>query len=125
MKKKKGNSEMKKAAARVTKKKKSPDYVQMYLGKKVIVRANVAGVHVGIVTAIDDTRVVLKDARRLWRWYATEKSGSLSHIAAHGLPKANHQIGAVIPSVLIVNPPGLEVAEMTDKAYKDVMEYQQ
>lgn len=97
-----------------------------FIGKPAIVRANVAGVHAGIVESIDGTSVVLKDARRLWRVYTRDKSGSISDVAANGLKeKADHQIGAKLVSVLIVNPPGLEVAEMTAEAYESVMSYQQ
>lgn len=96
------------------------------LGKKVIVRANVAGVHAGIVESLEGVTVVLKDARRLWRVYTRDKSGSVSDIAANGLKdKADHQIGAKLSSVTIVNPSGLELAEMTDEAYASVMSYKQ
>jgi len=91
------------------------------IGKPVIVRANVAGVHVGILQEINGTSVTLTNAYRLWRVYTRDKSGSVSDIAANGLKeKSDHQIGARLNSVLIVNPPGLEIAEMTDDAYKSV-----
>lgn len=91
------------------------------IGKKVIVRASVAGVHAGIVESLDGTSVVLKDAYRLWRFYTRDKTGSISDIAANGLKEgADHQIGAKLSSVYISNPQGLEVAEMTDDAYKSL-----
>jgi hypothetical protein len=96
----------------------------MMVGKNVIVRANVAGVHCGEVVSLQGTTVVLKNAYRLWRIYTRDKSGSISDIAANGLKdKADHQVGACLNSVLIENPPGLEVAEMTDEAYNSVAEY--
>lgn len=96
------------------------------VGKKVIVRANVAGVHAGIVEShtAGSTSITLKDAYRLWGVYTRDKSGSISDVAANGLkPKADHQIGAKLKSVLIENPPGLEVAEMTDAAYASLADY--
>ena len=94
------------------------------IGKKVIVRANVAGVHAGIVESIDGTTIVLKSARRLWRVFTRDRSGSVSDIAANGLkPDADHHIGALLPSVLIVNPDGLEVAEMTEEAWASLVAY--
>lgn len=105
---------------------KSPQ--ELTVGKKVIVRANVAGVHAGIVESIDtaNTSVVLKDARRFWRVYTRDKSGSISDIAANGLKKdGDHKIGAKLLSVLIINPPGLEVSEMTDEAYDSVMNFKE
>jgi hypothetical protein len=91
------------------------------IGKKVIVRANIAGVHAGIVESLEGTTIILKNAYRLWRVYTRDKTGSISDIAANGLkPDAQHQIGARLKSVLIENPNGLEVAEMTDDAYKSL-----
>jgi len=55
------------------------------VGKKMIVRANVAGVHAGVVTAFDAATQTVT------------------------LEKAY--------------PPGLEIAEMTDEAYKSIREW--
>ncbi len=96
------------------------------IGKKVIVRANVAGVHAGIVeTHVPGTSsITLKDAYRLWRVFTRDKSGSISDVAANGLrPKAEHQLGARLKSVFIENQNGLEVAEMTDEAYASLADY--
>jgi hypothetical protein len=96
------------------------------VGKNVIVRANVAGVHAGTVTDFDPATqtVVLKNARRLWRFYTRDASGSISDIAANGLKSgAEHQIGVKLLSVTITNPSGLEVAEMTKGAYKSLMDW--
>jgi hypothetical protein len=96
------------------------------IGKKVIVRANVAGVHAGIVEVHvpGTTSITITGAYRLWRIYTRDKSGSISDVAANGLkPDADHQIGARLKSVLIENPTGLEVAEMTDEAYRSIEEY--
>lgn len=96
------------------------------IGKKVIVRANIAGVHAGIVESHTPgtTSITLTDAYRLWRVYTRDKSGSISDVAANGLkPKGEHQIGARLKSVLIENPNGLEVAEMTDAAYASLADF--
>lgn len=93
------------------------------VGKKMIVRANVAGVHAGIVESFDPATqtVVLSEAYRLWRIYTRDNSGSISDVAANGLkPNGGHSIGAMLKSVVIVNPPGLELAEMTDESYKSI-----
>lgn len=96
------------------------------VGKKVIVRANVAGVHAGEVVALDsaNSTALLKDARRLWKVYTRDKTGSISDIAANGLKDGvDHSIGATIPSVTIVNKAGLELAECTEKAWLSIKEY--
>lgn len=97
------------------------------VGKKMIVRANVAGVHAGVVESFDSSAqtVTLKDAYRLWRVYTRDKSGSISDVAANGLkPKGGHSIGARLASVTIVNPAGLELAEMTNEAYASIEKWE-
>ena len=96
------------------------------VNKKVIVRANVAGVHCGTVLAYEPLNhtITLTGVRRLWRVYTRDKSGSISDVAANGLkPDAEHSIGALLPSVTIYNPPGLEIAECTNEAFNSVMQY--
>lgn len=96
------------------------------IGKPFIVRANVAGVHCGILKEFDPKTqtVVLSNAYRLWRFYTRDKSGSLSDVAANGLkPNGGHSIGARLASVVVTNPNGLELAEMTKEAYASVEEW--
>jgi len=94
------------------------------IGKYAIVRANVAGVHAGVVESIDGTTVILTKAYRLWRVYTRDKSGSISDVAANGLkPNGGHSIGARLDRVMIVNPNGLEIAQMTDNAYESLAEW--
>lgn len=96
------------------------------LGTPVIVRANVAGVHCGILESYDPANcaLTLKDAYRLWRVYTRDASGSISDIAANGLkpPLGQHSVGARLDSVVIVNPQGLEIASATAAAYASVAE---
>lgn len=99
-------------------------YTHPLIGKPVIIRANVAGVHCGILSHIDPatSSAMITDAYRLWRVYTRDTTGSVSDIAANGLkaPASQHSIGAKLASVLIVNPPGLEIAEATAAAYESV-----
>jgi hypothetical protein len=97
------------------------------VGKKMIVRANIAGVHAGVVRAFDAATqtVTLEGAYRLWRVYTRDGSGSISDVAANGLkPKGGHSIGARLSSVTIVNPGGLELAEMTEEAYRSIEKWE-
>lgn len=96
----------------------------MMIGKKVIVRSNVAGVHAGIVKGLEGCTVVITDAYRLWRYYTRDKSGSVSDVAANGLMEGKpHHIGARLNSLCINNPTGLELAEMTDEAYQSLVDW--
>lgn len=98
--------------------------MKQLIGKPVIVRANVAGVHVGTVVFIDlkSSSVLLKNAVRLWRFQTRDKTGSISDVAANGPdPSKEHQLGAMLDRVLIVNPSGLEAVKMTKAAAKTVL----
>ena len=103
-------------------KNKSDSVFASMIGKPVIVRANVPGVHFGILESVDAAAqtAVLTDAYRLWRVYTRDTTGSISDIAAHGLkaPLSQHSVGAKIARVAIINPQGLEIAEATAEAYK-------
>jgi hypothetical protein len=93
------------------------------IGKPVIVRANVAGVHCGILVHLDTATqtATITDAYRLWRVFTRDKSGSISDTAANGLqPNKDHSIGAKLKTVLIINPQGLEIAEATTAAYASI-----
>ncbi len=101
--------------------------MEAIIGKSVIVRANIAGVHAGTVESFDPKTqtITLTKVRRLWRIFTRDKTGSTSDIAANGLaPGKAHQIGAILPRVTIVNPNGLEIAEMTDDAAKSVLAWE-
>ncbi len=96
------------------------------VGTKVIVRSNIAGVHAGEVESVDfaTQTITLLKARRLWRIFTRDKTGSISDVAANGLdPKKEHQLGAELPRVTIVNPNGLEIAEMTQDAAESVRKW--
>lgn len=64
-----------------------------YVGKEVVVRSYSAGNHFGELVEYDPAHqvVVLKNARRLWRWN-TNKGVSLSEIAEFGVVQANSKI---------------------------------
>ena len=52
------------------------------IGRYVIIRANSAGVHAGILEARKGDRVTIRDSRRLWRWWSRF---SLSELANEGV----------------------------------------
>lgn len=97
---------------------------KLMVGKNVVVRSNVAGVHMGTVAYLTETLVILKNSRRMWDWDTNDESGSLSDIVANGLrPDKKHYIGVALETVFIGNPPGLEVAELSQKSYDSIMSY--
>lgn len=59
-----------------------------FVGKFCIVRASAAGVHAGIVSAVDGDTVTLEpNALRLYYWKANHSTGALHAVAKYGLSK--------------------------------------
>ena len=61
------------------------------IGKKCIIRTYSAGVWFGEVYKKEKNEILLKSARRLWKWWA-KKSISLSSIALYGVNYDNSKI---------------------------------
>jgi hypothetical protein len=65
-------------------------------GKYVIVRTLSAGVFAGFLEKKAGAEVIMREARRLWRWQ-TKRSISLSSIAIHGLDENNTRVCEPLP----------------------------
>lgn len=74
-------------------------------GTKVIVRTHSAGCWFGTVQIKHKNEVILKDAKRLWRWH-TKESISLSAIAVYGLVSEKSKIA---PEVNLVWLEAIEI----------------
>ena len=68
------------------------------IGQKVIIRTYSAGVWFGTLSEKAGNEVILKDARRMWRWKASQ-SISLSAVAIHGIDEGASKIVEPVASV--------------------------
>ncbi len=68
---------------------------QSLVGQHCVVRTFSAGVHLGEVVSKDGKSVVLKDARRLWRW---QGAFTLSEVATKGVSKTS-RIAVAVPVI--------------------------
>jgi hypothetical protein len=66
------------------------------LGKHVVVRTYSAGVHIGELAEKDGTSVVLKSARRLWKWSG---AFTLSEVATAGISKHGSRMSVAVPVI--------------------------
>jgi hypothetical protein len=82
------------------------------VGKKCIIRTYSAGVWFGEVSEKSGREVIIKNARRMWRWQAAE-SVSLSAVAVHGINVLKSKIAAPVESVWLE---AIELIPATDKA---------
>ena len=87
--------------------------INTMIGKEVIVRTYAAGVWFGELTEKSGAEVILKNARRLWRWKAAE-SISLSAVALHGVDQSESKI------VESVAEQWLEAIEITPCTVKSI-----
>lgn len=68
------------------------------IGKKCIIRTYSAGVWFGEIEQKAGNEVIVKNARRMWLWWA-EKSISLSGVAVYGIKQDKSKIAPVVQSV--------------------------
>ena len=68
------------------------------IGKKCIVRTYSAGVWFGEIAEKAGNEVIVKNARRMWKWWATEGI-SLSSVALHGIKHGESKIVEAVPAV--------------------------
>lgn len=89
-----------------------------FIGKVCIIRANGAGVFMAEIVEQDGDSVLLKDARRLWKW---DGANSLSDLAVNGVANPKQcKFPTVVGEVLVFNV--LEIIPATDKAIQSVNE---
>lgn len=80
-----------------------------YIGKKVLIRANGAGVYFGTLERMEGNQVKVAKVRNIWRWTG---ASCLSQIANEGV--TGNKIGPVVSSMVINNV--LQVMPLTDAA---------
>ena len=80
-----------------------------YIGKKVLIRANGAGVYFGTLEKMEGDQVKVSNVRNIWRWTG---ASCLSQIANEGV--TGDKIGPVVSSMVINNV--MQVIPLTEKA---------
>jgi len=86
------------------------------IGKKVIVRTYSAGVWFGELEQKSGNEVIIKNARRMWKWWAAE-SISLSAVAIYGVKHKNSKIVEAVPQVWLE---AIELIPCADAAIKSL-----
>lgn len=82
------------------------------IGKKVIIRADRAGVFFGTLAEKNGSEVKLTDCRRLWFWSG---AASLSQLAAEGVKNPNDcKFTVTVPEIVILGV--IEIIPCSDKA---------
>lgn len=86
------------------------------IGKKVIIRADKAGVFFGTLKEKNGSEVTLTDCRRIWRWYG---AASISQLATEGTKQPNDcMFTVVVPIITILGV--IEIIPCSDEAVKSI-----
>ncbi len=88
------------------------------IGQKVIVRCFSAGNWFGVLSEKSGNEVILKDARRMYKWWAKE-SISLSAVALYGVKQDKSKIAAPVKWVWLE---AIEIIPCSDVAIKSLEE---
>ena len=86
------------------------------IGKKCIVRTYSAGVFFGEIVEKAGSEVIVRNARRMWRWHAAE-SISLSAVALHGIKEKQSKIAEAVPIIWLE---AVELIPCSDKAIASI-----
>lgn len=90
------------------------------IGTKVIVRSSPSGCWYGEMVERTADIVTLRNARRLWRWWAAE-GVSLSGVASHGLhPKHLHECRIAVPVETVIIMQTCEILSTTEAAQASI-----
>jgi hypothetical protein len=90
--------------------------MENFIGKKVIIRADRAGVFYGTLAAKEGTEVELKDCRRLWYW---DGAASISEIALFGVTKPQGcKFSVTVPQIIITGV--IEIIPCTNEAVENI-----
>lgn len=86
------------------------------IGKKVIIRADRAGVFFGTLNEKNGSEVTLKDCRRIWYWNG---AASISQLAVEGTAQPRHcKFTLVVPLITILGV--IEIIPCTEQAVKSI-----
>ena len=87
-----------------------------YVGKKVIVRTNRAGVFFGTLIESDKTSATLSDVRKLWYW---DGACAIEEIAENGVERPeNCKFTVVIPEMCVNE--WIQIVPCSEKAVKSI-----
>ena len=86
------------------------------VGKKCVVSTYSAGVWFGEIAVQSGNEVIVKNARRMWKWWA-EEGISLSSVALHGVKHDNSKIVESVPAVWLE---AIELIPASDKAIASI-----
>ena len=90
--------------------------MKKYVGKKVIVRTNRAGVFFGTLVETESTTATLSDVRKLWYW---DGACAIEEMATNGVERPDNCKFTVTVPELVVNE-WIQIIPCSDKAVESI-----
>ncbi len=90
------------------------------IGKYCVIRTYSSGVHIGTVEEINGTEILLKNARRIWKW---EGAFTLSEVSKKGINVEKSRISVSVNEILLTQ--AIEIipaSEIAIKTFEDCNE---
>jgi hypothetical protein len=78
----------------------APPAPHPFVGRYCLLRCHSAGVHAGVLVALNGDRAILRDSRRLWSWRAAGGI-ALSGVAQHGVVRDRSRLDAINPEIAL------------------------
>ncbi len=85
------------------------------IGSFVVIRTYSAGVHMGTLVSLENKTVVLKDARRLWRW---KGANTLNEVSQKGVCLEYSRISEPVPEIILTE--AIEIISASEEAKKNL-----
>lgn len=86
----------------------------MMVGEYCVVRTYSAGVHVGEVTSVNGTEVILSNSRRIWKW---SDAFTLSELSQNGVGN-NSKIAVPVPTLVLTE--AIEIIPCSTRAAEKI-----
>lgn len=87
------------------------------IGAKVIIRTYSAGVWFGVLSEKSGKEVILKNARRMYRWHA-KQSISLSAVSLYGIKQDKSKICQAVEWIWLIE--AIEIIPCTDESIESI-----
>ena len=89
-----------------------------FIGKKVLIRAHLMGVQIGVVESISDGLINLKQSRKFWRWQCRQGI-ALESFAVYG-PSDGTRATAIVSDVSLQMSDCVGIISLTDAIFEDL-----
>ena len=104
---------------------KADNIYDRYIGKYVICRTRNEGINAGKVIALDETGVILEDARRLYYHEPKDKSKSWYEGVAESGLNSNSKVGVAVEKIIVEDYSLTICSDIAEESIREAKNYEQ